>query len=168
MLHFCEVLTYSSVLENSTFLKMSTITTVRSLKMKINCCTWWIANNQLIIIYAEPQWSHLLATKTLFLYVVLFCQENSLKLDHVLLISSVDPENTESGLCIHLFTCHINWTLSIVPIVYYLQLLIRPTIIPNWYLSICSTFGKNFLHTVCFLLVQYIYISFWINFIQSQ
>ena len=125
MLHLCKVLTHSSVLENSTFLKMVTIKTAWSHKWKINCFYKMDCQNQLIIIYAEPWSSHLLATETLYLCLTLFCQENSLKLDHVLLISSVDPENTESGLCIHLFSCQMNWTILIVPIVYYLQLLIR-------------------------------------------
>ena len=49
-----------------------------------------------------------LLQKQLYLCLTLFCQENSPKLDHVHLISGVDPENTESGLCIHLFTCRMN------------------------------------------------------------
>ena len=44
-------------------------------KWKINCFYKMDCSNQLVIIYAESWWSHLLVAKTLFLYVVLFVRK---------------------------------------------------------------------------------------------
>ena len=138
-------------------------------KWKINCFYMTEMLESTFYHYAEPQWSYLLAAEMLFLSLVLFYQENSPSWTMCFWFP-VWIQRTLNQVYVFIYSSvkWTEWTVLIVPIFYFLQLLIRATIITNWSQSICYTFGKISSITYVLLSVQCIYISFWFNFIQSK